>query len=457
MGKEKTYIPYNAGSFAIFMSTNIIEEIEARVNKYNAYRSTIGHDAVTGRVRSFGNRCRDYKIYELARAMAVLELAREGRMAHRIWGLSCKIAFDNGDLEFCRELSFRNAKEGGEDASGNYIKMLKALRKETADDHVADIMGMVTDELGELSEDDYEELLNDLGSPIVRWRSLNVPKYKDKEAYDAMYEIIRLCYEHKANHTALRMLAMLYVSDSKKNMPNLVKTNLLAGKVMYELGYMEVARRCFLFAANDNTKKRKEPFPDEYRGLLGQETNLEITEEVRERQKFLDDSIASGKIRAYTEEEYRKNLEGELKVEFPDPKKIEKERNELGEKAIKAYEKRSGGDLKERLKGIDEAFKVFTEEPEVYEQAAYLYFMKANIYLNEDDLDKAYDCIKKAYKCKNGKINGMVLLTFAVILSKMGRSSEATVYIFRSYILLGEEFIVEKLGESAMEALEEYL
>lgn len=100
---------------------------------------------------------------------------------------------------------------------------------------------------------------------------------------------------------------------------------------------------------------------------------------------------------------------------------------------------------------------MFTEEPEVYEEAAYLYFLKANIYLEEDELKKVYDCIKKAYKFKNGNINGMVLLTTAIILSRMGRSSEANVYIFRTLILLGAEFVEEKLGEEALEALEDYL
>lgn len=142
MEKEKTYIPYDAGGYAVFMSTNIIEEIEVRVNKYNAERSTKIYDALNNRVRNLGHCCFDYKIYELARAVAVLEIAREGRMAHRIWNLSCDIAFANGDLEFCRELAIRNAREGYSDRD------LNPLKRESADQNVADIMGMITDELG---------------------------------------------------------------------------------------------------------------------------------------------------------------------------------------------------------------------------------------------------------------------------------------------------------------------
>lgn len=57
-------------------------------------------------------------------------------------------------------------------------------------------------------------------------------------------------------------------------------------------------------------------------------------------------------------------------------------------------------------------------------------FMQANVYFDEGDLENALVSIKKAYKCKNGSINGMVLLNFAIILSKMGISREATVYVF---------------------------
>lgn len=450
MKNKILYIPVAEDKF---MATNVREEIEAHVKAYNDERLTTPYDIVDVRVERAGNCCCEFGVYEFARALAILQLAREGRLASRIWTLSADIAFASGDMEFCREFAIHEARDG------YAAKRFAAVKKESADDNTADIMGMIVEELGangELSEDDFEELLEDFAAPLVKWRSLKVPKYKDAEAYNAIYETVLQCYEHKAYHTALRMAALLYVTD-KKNMPNLINTNILAGKIMLELGYDEAARRCFLFAARDNSKKRRPPFPEEYREFVERETDLEVPEEVMQRQKYIDDEIASGKIKTYTEEEVDKYHDDKLKIDFPDPQKQEKERNKTGEKAIKAYEKHSDGDPEERLKGIDEAFKAFTEEPEVYEQAAYLYFLKANNYLEADDLENAYDCIKKAYKCKNGSINGMVLLTFAVILSKMGRSSEAKVYIFRTLILLGAEFVEEKLGESAIEALEDYL
>lgn len=459
MEKEKLYIPYKKYDWLSFMTTDLKGKMEMSVNKYNAERLTKPYESRKYRPERIADQCCDYGIcgygvYDFARAMAVLQLAREGRTVSRVWDLSADIALANDDLEFCREFAIRNARDGYTD------KKLNPLKRESADENVADIMGMIVNELGEsreLDDDEYEELLDDFAAPIIRWRAISVPKYKDGDAYEAMYEIIGQCYEHEAYRTALRLLALLYVTDSKKGMPNIINTNILAGKIMLALGYTEIARNCFLMAARDNSKKRRPPFPEEYREILERETYLEVPDEVLEMQKQIDEDVASGKLKTYTQEEYDLYEDEKLEITLPDPKKLEKERQKTAEKALNTYEKHSGGDNKERLKAIDEAFKIFTDDPETYEQAAYLYFMKANIYLNKNDLKNAYDCIKKAYNCKNGRKNGMVLLTFAIILSKMGRSTEATVYIFRSYILLGEEFVTDKLGDSAMEALEDYL
>lgn len=439
-----------------FRFTNIREMTEEGVDEYNAIQSKMPYDDVNDEVFSFANNSRGlYRPNEFARALGILLFAREGRANSRlVWGLSAYDAFESGDLEICRELVIRDIKESGKE---NVNKSLIPLTKESSDENVADIMGMITDELGELSEEEYEDLLEDFAALLVQWRELEVPKCKDEDAYEIVYELVQHCYEHKAYRTATRLSGLLYGADERKKKPNLAKTDLLMGMVMYELGYMEVAKQCFLFADEDTKGKCWEDVPEKYRALLEQETKLEITEEVLEVQKFIDDGIASGTIKTYTQEEVDLYHDGKLEVEFPDPKKQDKERKKIAEKAIKAYEKHSGGDTSERLKAIDEAFKVLTEEPEVYEQAAYLYFLKANIYLEEDDLENAYAAIKQAYKCKDGNKNGMVLLTHAIILSNMGRHSEATVYIFRTYILFGEEFVVEKLGESAIEALEDYL
>lgn len=122
-------------------------------------------------------------------------------------------------MEFCREFAIHDARDGYS------AKRFVAVKRESDDDNTADIMGMIVEELGangELSKDDFEELLEDLAAPLVKWRSLKVPKYKDAEAYNVIYEIVLQCYEHKAYHTAQRMAALLYavtVSQTERSKP----------------------------------------------------------------------------------------------------------------------------------------------------------------------------------------------------------------------------------------------
>lgn len=150
---------------------------------YNTERVTVPYESMKYRARWIGDCCVDYGVYQFARAMAVLEIAGEGRTVSRVWGLSSEIAFDTGDIEFCREFAIRNARDGYSKKQYNPIK------RESADENVVDIMGMITDELGELEDDDYDELLEDFGVLLSQWRALKVPKYKEADAYETMYEI----------------------------------------------------------------------------------------------------------------------------------------------------------------------------------------------------------------------------------------------------------------------------
>lgn len=147
---------------------------------------------------------------------------------------------------------------------------------------------------------------------------------------------------------------------------------------------------------------------------------------------------------------------GELDIPFVDLKKQKKNRMKTGEKAIKKYEKYAQGSMEERMKGMEEAFSVFTEESEVYE-AAYLYCLKANLYITKNDYETAYKYFRKAYQCESGKRNGLVLLGTAIALSQMGRMQESTVYLFRTYMLCGKEFILEEVGDKPWEMVEKYL
>lgn len=55
------------------------------------------------------------------------------------------------------------------------------------------------------------------------------------------------------------------------------------------------------------------------------------------------------------------------------------------------------------------------------------------------------------------KRNGLVLLGLAIVLSQMGRMKEFTVYLFRTYILCGKDFVIDKVGEEPWKMVEAYL
>ena len=325
---------------------------------------------------------------------------------------------------------------------------------------MADILGMVVEELESkkrIDEKKYKSLLNDFAKLLEKWRNLEVPKSQHEGSYDLIYQIVEACYINKAYRTALRLSSLLFISDQTKNEENLSKSLFMMGKITYELGHLEVAKRCFLFADEDTNGKCWNSEDKQYNELLEQETELELTDEIIEKDRQLQEKVDKGEIKLYTSIEVDKYYEGELDIPFVDLKKQKKDRMKTGEKAIKKYEKYAQGSIEERMKGIEEAFSVFTEEPEVYEAAAYLYYLKANLYITKNDYETAYKYFRKAYQCEGGKRNGLVLLGTAITLSQTGRMKEATVYLFRTYILCGKEFIIEKVGEKPWDMVEKYL
>lgn len=407
-----------------------------------------------------------YTSNEFIQTMVILMFVEEGRDNSRwIWGQNAHVSFRHGDLEICRESVILDIKKCGASDVRNSNRQYPALSKETKDENVADILGLIVEELeheGHLEEDKYKELLNCFAKLLNKWRSLEVPKVKYEKSYDLIYEIIQLCCSHKAYHTALRLSGLLFVADQTNKKEKLADSIFLSGKILYELGYMEQAKRCFIFADKDTDKKCWQGEEEKYHDLLNQETKLEMNEELLNKLQMLEDMIKSGNIKTYTEEEheefYNQYFHKTLKLEpSEDPKKRQKLRKKLGEKAVAKYEKYAQGSCEERLKGIEEAFAVFKEEPEVYEAAAYLYYLKANCYLSQNDFEKSYECFKKAYRCESGKGNGLILLGIAIVLSQMGRMKESAMYVFRTYILCGKNFIIEKCGDVPWKMIEKYL
>lgn len=114
----------------------------------------------------------------------------------------------------------RDIKVSGKE---NVNKSFIPLTKETADDNVADIMGMITDELGEIPDDDFGDLLDDFGALVAQWRSLDLPKCENKGAYELVYGLVERCFNHKAYNTAMRLSGLLYVADEPKKSRTLRK------------------------------------------------------------------------------------------------------------------------------------------------------------------------------------------------------------------------------------------
>lgn len=458
---EELYYPLDQGGFAKSNVCNIFQKL---IGKYNrCFEETeINENKIRGAVE-------DIIIYakggtrpkEFGQAMVILLLAFEKKSNSRaVWLDNANIAFNCGDFEICRELVIFAIKKSGKGDVNNSNKEFIKLSKEDKEQNVADILGMIVEEVERenyVKEEKYDELLNDFVKPLEQWRGLEVPKSNREESYDLIYQIVELCYKHKAYHTAMRLSGLLYISDQTKKQEKLSKTMFLMGKIVYELGHLEVAKRCFLFADEETKGECWNNEDEKYYALLQQETKLKLTDEILEKVRELEEKISSGEITLYTREEMAKYRAGKLESPFIDLKKQEKNRMKIGEKAIKKYEKYAQGSLEERMKGIEEAFSVLTEEPEVYEAAAYLYYLKANLFISQNDYETAYECFQKAYQCKEGKRNGLVLLGTAITLSQMGRMKEAVVYLFRTYILCGKEFIIEKVGEKPWKMVEKYL
>lgn len=457
---ELLMYPLEEDEFAI---GNLSDKLQNMMNEYNALmkKGEVDERDVRSLVEDILMDVRDFKSpYELSQIMAILLWAIEKKDNSRgIWVDSAHIAYNYNDLEISRELVIRaieaDSKSGVKISKDEFIP----LSEENKSQNIADILGMIMEELeiDVLEEKKYHQLLQDFAALLEQWRELEVPKTHDDGSYALLYEIVEACYKHEAYHTAVRLSGLLYSSDRTKKQDYLSATMYLVGKVMFELGYMEVAKRCFLFAEEDTKGQCWKVGDEKYKELLQKETCLELTEEVLEKQRQIDEKVKKGELKLYTLDEIDEYEDGELEISFIDSEKWGKDRKNLGEKAVKRYEKSAKGTPEERMEAIEEAFAIFTEAPEIYPEAAYLYFQKANIYLDKGEFETAYDCFKKAYNCKDGKRNGMVLLGIAIVLSQMGRMKESTAYLFRTYILCGKDFIIDKVGEGPWEMVEAYL
>lgn len=214
---------------------------------------------------------------ETLQSMVLLLLALEEKKNSRIvWVYCADAAFNSGDLEICRELVIFAIKKSSIGDVRNSNEEFIKLSKEDKEQNVADILGMVVEELernNRIDEEKYKSLLNDFAKPLGEWRNLEVPKSQHEGSYDLICRIVEACCRNKAYYTALRLFGLLFISDQTKKKENLSKTFLLMGKILYELGHLEVAKRCFLFADEDTKGECWNSEDKQYYALLGQDEN----------------------------------------------------------------------------------------------------------------------------------------------------------------------------------------
>ena len=225
-------------------------------------------------------------------------------------------------------------------------------------------------------------------------------------------------------------------------------------KVAFDLGYLEVARQCFLYVDEKTNQRCWDADSNKYRVVLNQKTHLEVPEEAFELEEMVKQKLDMGEIMLYTKQEVWDYLDNKIAIPFKDSMQIAKQRAKIGEKAVKKFQKYKKGTPEEQMKGIDEAFAVLTEDKYLYEDAGYLFFTKGKIYERLNDYENAYSCFLESYKCLNAKQNPILLLSIATQLFVRKRNAEGIAYVFRAYMLSSKEQILG-LVERAWKHMEE--
>ena len=367
-----------------------------------------------------------------------------------------KMSYKFMDFEISREQAMYALKYVSKSDLRNSGKEYIKLLEEDRDTNVADILGMILDELeskGNLSEEDYDKLLTALAKPIERWRNYDLPKATQEGSYKTIKQIVDVCYEWKAYQSLLRLLGILFIAGGKSR--EYFYNNLFfMAKVAFDLGYLEVARQCFLYVDEKTNQRCWDADSNKYRVVLNQKTHLEVPEEAFELEKVVKQKLEMGEIMLYTKQEVWDYLDNKIAIPFKDSMQIAKQRAKIGEKAVKKFQKYKKGTPEEQMKGIDEAFAVLTEDKYLYEDAGYLFFTKGKIYERLNDYENAYSCFLESYKCLNAKQNPILLLSIATQLFVRKRNAEGIAYVFRAYMLISKEQVFG-LVERAWKHMEE--
>ena len=365
-----------------------------------------------------------------------------------------KISYKLMDNEYAREFAASALKQVSKSDLKNSGKEYIKLLEEGKNENVADILGMILDELEskiDLSEEDYDLLLTELSKPIEKWRYFDLPKASQEESHETIRQIIEICYKWKAYESLLRLSGLLFITS--KNSKNFYDDLFLMGKVAFDLGYIEVAKQCFTYVEQKIGDNCWDSTNRKYRDVLNKETHLEIPQDAYELEKEIKIKLEKGEIRLYTRQEVWDYLDKKIEIPFIDQAKLMKQRIKTGEKAVKKYQKYNNEIPEKQLKGLEEAFLLLSDDKYQYESAGYLFYTKGKIFENMNEHEKAYECFLEAYKCFCAKSNPILLLSIANQLFIRKRNAKGIAYVFRAYILTNKQSIVE-LMENACDYME---
>lgn len=342
--------------------------------------------------------------------------------------------------EFCREVVLRNLKYMRRSDLPNSGKEYVEVIKEDKNTHVADILGMIVEELqekGVMTDGLYEELTEELQEYLIRWRELDVPKLNRKEAHPVMKAIEEICFQHQAYRTCL-ILSPMYMLSGKECDDHFDESLFFIGKVLYELGYLEYARNCFQRVdANTNQACWSPEGEEKYRNLLKEETKLEVPQWVYDRDEEVQKQLQSGEAYLISDEEmtYDWILAGEK-----GNKSRERKNKKLLEKSIavlseqwESFETLEGGALHNKA---EELLELLGDLGKSSEEMVSIYRRNGEEYLREQDYQRAEEEFQKAYSLQMGRYDSQLMSDLADLSEHLGQKGRAKAYRLRAKILL---------------------
>lgn len=342
--------------------------------------------------------------------------------------------------EFCRETTLRDLKYTRRSDLPNKGKEYVEVIKEDKNTHVADILGMIIEELlekGVMTDGLYEELTEELQEYLIRWRELDVPKLNSKEAHPVMKAIEEICFQHQAYRTCL-ILSPMYMLSGKECDDHFDESLFFIGKVLYELGYLEYARNCFQRVdANTGRACWSQEGEEKYRNLLKEATKLEVPQWVYDRDEEMQNKVQRGEaILVPTEEmNYDRRMAGEK-----ENKSRERKHKKLLEKSIAAlseqweqFEALEGGALHNKA---EELLELLGDLGKSTEEMVSIHRRNGEEYLKEQDYQRAEEEFQKAYSLQMGRYDSQLMSNLADLSEHLGQKGRAKAYRLRAKILL---------------------